>query len=150
MYWHELVTNRILIAGIIPWFLAQFIKVPTHYLVHKEWKFGLWLSTGGMPSSHSALVAGITLGAGLYDGFDSAGFAVAFALAMVVAYDAAGIRRQAGFHAERINFLVNELFSGHPLSEENLKEVLGHSPSQVFGGITLGLLVSWLLWYFVP
>ena len=147
MFLEQLLSNKILIGGIIPWFLAQFLKVPIHYLAHKQWKFGLWLSTGGMPSSHSALVAGITLASGLYAGFNSAPFAIAFALTMVVTYDAAGIRRQAGFHAERINFLFNELLSGHPLSEENLKEMLGHSPSQVVGGLLLGLLTSWLLWF---
>jgi acid phosphatase family membrane protein YuiD len=147
MFFTQLLANNILMGGIFPWFLAQFLKVPIHYAVHRRWKFDLWISTGGMPSSHSALVAGITLASGLYAGFDTAAFAIAFALAMVVTYDAAGIRRQAGYHAERINFLVNELFSGHPLSDKNLKEMLGHTPSQVAAGLILGLVSSWLLWF---
>jgi hypothetical protein len=67
---------------------------------------------------------------------------------MVVVYDAGGVRRQAGMHAERINLIINELFSGQPISEENLKEVLGHTPIEVIGGMILGLVVSWGVWNF--
>jgi acid phosphatase family membrane protein YuiD len=88
------------------------------------------------------------LATGLYAGFNTPVFAVALALAMVVVYDAGGVRRQAGMHAERINLIINELFSGQPISEENLKEVLGHTPIEVIGGVILGLVVSWGIWNF--
>ncbi len=82
-----------------------------------------------MPSSHSALMVGATYGAGLFVGFDSAVFAVVFAMSMIVVYDATGVRRQAGFHAEKINILLSEFFSGGDLStEKKLREVLGHTP----------------------
>jgi uncharacterized protein len=148
MIWNQLITNRILIAALVAWILAQFLKVPFQFLLHRKLNWGMWLSTGGMPSSHSALVTSTMLATGLYNGFNTPIFAVALALAMVVVYDAAGVRRQAGMHAERINMIINELFSGQPISEENLKEVLGHTPIEVIGGVFLGVVVSWGIWNF--
>ncbi len=148
MIWAQLVSNRILVAMLISWILAQFFKVPIQYLLHRKINWGMWLSTGGMPSSHSALVTSTMLAVGLYNGFDTPIFAVALALAMVVVYDSGGVRRQAGMHAERINLIINELFSGQPISEANLKEVLGHTPIEVIGGVVLGLVVSWGVWQF--
>ena len=90
------------------------------------------------------------LATGLYDGFDSPIFALAFAVSMVIVYDAAGVRRQAGFHAQKINLLINEIFTGQPISEQTLKEVIGHSPRQVFVGVLLGFsvaILTWLLWH---
>jgi uncharacterized protein len=78
---------------------------------------------------------------GLWAGFDTPAFAVSVALAMIVVYDAAGVRRQAGMHAQRLNHMINELFSGQPISEMRLKEVLGHTPRQVLGGVVLGIVV---------
>jgi hypothetical protein len=148
MIWAQLITNRIMIASLIAWFLAQFLKVPIQYLVHRNFDWGMWFNTGGMPSSHSALVTSVMLATGLYAGFNTPMFAVALAVMMVVVYDAAGVRRQAGMHAERINMIINELFSGQPISEENLREVLGHTPVEVIGGVFLGLVVSWGVWNF--
>jgi hypothetical protein len=101
-----------------------------------------------MPSSHSALVVGVAHGIGLSIGFDSALFALAFAVCMVVIYDATGIRRQAGKHAERINAMISDLAAGQPLKQEQLAEVLGHTPAEALGGIILGLLVAQLTWLF--
>jgi hypothetical protein len=148
MIWNQLITNRILIAGLLAWILAQFLKVPFQFLLHGKVNWGMWLNTGGMPSSHSSLVTATMLTTGLYAGFNTPMFAVALALAMVVLYDAGGVRRQAGMHAERINLIINELFSGQPISEENLKEVLGHTPIEVIGGVILGVAVSWGIWNF--
>ncbi len=106
------------------------------------------MSTGGMPSSHSALVAGTAYSIGLESGFDSPLFALAIAVAMVVVYDAAGIRRQAGKHARIINAIIDDLASGHPLKEEQLREMLGHTPLQVIGGVILGLATCHLFWLF--
>ena len=148
MIWDQLITNRILIAAMVAWLLAQFFKVPTQYILHRKVNWGMWLSTGGMPSSHAALVTSTMLATGLYAGFNTPVFAVALAVAMVVVYDAGGVRRQAGMHAERINLIIKELFTGQPISEENLKEVLGHTPIEVIGGVILGLVVSWGVWTF--
>jgi acid phosphatase family membrane protein YuiD len=141
--------NYVLIAGLIAWGIAQAIKVPLEFLQTRRWNWALLVQAGGMPSSHSALVVGISHGIGLSVGFDSPLFALAFAMCMVVIYDATGIRRQAGKHAELINAMINDLATGNPLKEEQLGEVLGHTPQEALGGILLGLVVAqltWMLW----
>jgi acid phosphatase family membrane protein YuiD len=134
--------NPVLIGALIAWSLAQVAKLPIEYVRLRRWNWSLLLSTGGMPSSHTTLVTAIAHGTGLVQGFDSPAFAVAVALAMVVMYDATGIRRQAGLHAEMINAMVQDLMEGHPLRQEKLAEVLGHSPAEAFVGLVLGLVVS--------
>jgi acid phosphatase family membrane protein YuiD len=140
--------NHVLGTVLVAWLLAQTFKLPIHYLLTRRWNWALLLSTGGMPSSHSALVGSAAASIGLNVGFDSPLFALAVAIAMVVVYDATGIRRQAGLHAQKINILFDELLKGHPVSDRQLKEVLGHSPLEVVGGVTLGiaiaLLMNWL------
>ena len=149
MITHFLYDYRILLSGLIAWWLAQALKVPTGFLLHRRWNWALAFSAGGMPSSHSSLVTATTFAIGLFSGFNTPAFAISFAMSMVVVYDAAGIRRQAGIHAQRLNILISEFFSGQPISEEQLKEVLGHTPRQVFAGVLLGLLIPLLyLWAF--
>ncbi|MFZ6018193.1 MAG: divergent PAP2 family protein [Chloroflexota bacterium] len=148
--WEDLVNNRVFITAILAWFLGQFLKVPIEYLTKRRWNWALWFSSGGMPSSHSSLMVATTLSIGLYYGFDSPLFALAFAVSMIVVYDAAGVRRQAGYHAQKINLLFEELFSGHPISQERLKEVLGHTPRQVIGGIVLGTLIALIVYGLLP
>lgn len=138
--------NHILIGALAAWFIAQSLKPLTEYLKTRQWQWRMVFSAGGMPSSHSALIVGVTFGTGLFLGFDSPLFALALALTMIVVYDAAGVRRQAGMHAERINALFNELLSGHLWDQNELREVLGHTPLEVTGGILLGLLVAMLNW----
>ncbi len=144
-----LLENKVLIGTLAAWLLAQGLKPPMEYLRSREWKWHTLLSAGGMPSSHSALLVGATHSIGLFIGFDSPLFALAVAITMIVVYDAAGVRRQAGMHAERINVLFDELMHGHLWSEKDLREVLGHTPLEVVGGILLGLVVAtvnWLIW----
>ncbi len=141
----QLAANRVLWAAITAWTLAQLIKVPLHYALHRKVDWGLLLSSGGMPSSHSALVTGISVGVGLQAGFDSPQFAVAGVLALIVIYDATGVRRHAGDHARVLNLMIDELLTGHPLAEKELKEVLGHTPREVIGGILLGVLVTYVM-----
>ena len=141
--------NKVLIAGLIAWALAQVIKIPLDYLRTRRWNWSLLLTTGGMPSSHSALMTATTLAIGLYHGLDSPVFALGVVITMIVTYDAAGVRQQAGIHAQRINVIMAELLKGHPINERDLREVLGHTPLEVVGGILLGLAVApgqWLLW----
>jgi acid phosphatase family membrane protein YuiD len=141
--------NYVLIAALIAWGIAQALKVPLEYLQTHKWNWALLAQAGGMPSSHSALIVGIAHAIGLSVGFDSALFALAFAVCMIVIYDATGIRRQAGRHAEMINAMINDMASGHPLKQEQLAEVLGHTPLEALGGILLGLIVAqitWMVW----
>jgi len=144
-----LLDNKVLIAVLIAWLLAQILKIPTEYLRSRRWMWAMLFAAGGMPSSHSALLVSGTLAIGLYHGFDNPLFGLAVAITMIVTHDAAGVRRQAGMHAERINLLFEELLRGHMWDEEELKEVIGHTPLEVIGGILLGLLVAvvqWIVW----
>ena len=99
-----------------------------------------------MPSSHAALVCGLAWTVGLANGFNSSAFAITCILAIVVIYDAMGVRRAAGEHARVINRMINDLAHGHPLKQEELRELLGHTPRQVLTGIVFGVLVSWVFW----
>lgn len=145
----ESLINPALVGGLIGWGIAQVIKVPLEYMRTKRWNWVLLLRAGGMPSSHSALITGVAYGIGLYAGFDSPIFALAVAVAMIVIYDATGIRRQAGKHAELINAMIQDLTTGHPLKQEQLREVLGHTPLEAIAGVMLGFAtaqLTWLLW----
>ena len=145
----EVFQNRVLVAGLSAWALAQIIKIPLDYVRTRRWNWALLFTTGGMPSSHSSLMTATAHAIGLYQGFASPLFAMAVAITMIVIYDAANVRRQAGIHAQRINVIFDELLRGHPINEKDLREVLGHTPLEVVGGILLGLVIAtgqWLIW----
>lgn len=145
----DIFQNKPLIAGLIAWLIAQIIKIPLDFLRTRKWNWSLLLTTGGMPSSHSSLMTATTLAIGLYHGFANPLFALGVALTMIVTYDAAGVRQQAGIQAQRINLLFDELLRGHPINQKDLREVIGHTPLEVAGGILLGLIVAtsqWLVW----
>ena len=145
----ELFSNPILIAGITSWGLAQLIKVPWSFFSSGKWDWVLLLRAGGMPSSHSALVASVAHASGLFVGFDSPVFALALTLAVIVIYDATGIRRQAGMHAEYINRIIRERLKREESRDHQLREVLGHTPIEALAGTILGIAVAqavWLLW----
>jgi acid phosphatase family membrane protein YuiD len=146
----DLIHNRVLIVAVLAWVIGQFLKAPLDYILNKRWNWGIILSPGGMPSSHSALVTSVTLSIGLQEGFASPLFALSFALGMIVVYDAAGVRRQAGIHAERINAMMKSLFEGSGIPEKELKEVLGHTPFEVITGVILGVLISLALYWLFP
>ena len=145
----DIFQNKALISVLVGWLLAQALKIPTEYFRSRKWMWAMFFAAGGMPSSHTALMVAGTLSVGLYYGFDNPLFAIAVGVTMIIAHDAAGVRRQAGKHAERINLLFDELLHGHMWSENELKEIIGHTPLEVIGGIILGLLVAivqWLIW----
>jgi len=138
--------NRVLIAALLAWAVAQGLKMPIEYARTRRWNWVLLLRAGGMPSSHSSLVTALAHGIGLSVGYDSAMFALAVVVAMVVIYDATGIRRQSGLQAETINVLVRDLLKGHPMRhEKQLREVLGHSPLEAIVGLCLGLAVAQII-----
>src|SRR6185369_14590570 len=95
---HALFDNKVLIAVMIGWLVAQTLKIPTEYLRSRRWMWAMLFAPGGMPSSHSALMVSGTLAVGLYHGFDNPLFAIAVAITMIVTHDASGVRRQAGMH----------------------------------------------------
>jgi uncharacterized protein len=149
MIFGNILHNHVLLTGLAGWLLAQMLKIPIEFVRSHRWNWALFFGAGGMPSSHSALVTSTAAAVGLFYGFDNPVFGVATAIAMIVVYDATGIRRQAGMQAQKINILVEELLKGHPISEEHLREVLGHTPLEAMGGVLLGLVVAlglWLVW----
>jgi acid phosphatase family membrane protein YuiD len=136
---------KVLAAVLVAWWVAQFLKPFIHLLRTREWEWQRWFGAGGMPSSHSAVMVAATYGLGLQRGFTSPEFALGVAICMIVVYDAAGVRRQAGEHARVINAIIDDLAHGHPLKEENLKELLGHTPGEVVTGVFTGILAAHLV-----
>ena len=133
-----------LFAGILATFIAQSIKVITYLCTHKKINFKIFTTTGGMPSSHTAGVIALSISVGLIDGFDATTFAVAMGLSLIVMQDASGVRRAAGKTAATLNRLVDEFVKKNQEIKPyaTLKELLGHTPLEVFCGMILGIIVS--------
>jgi acid phosphatase family membrane protein YuiD len=145
-----LLFNPVLLSAIIAWLLAQIIKVLGEYFTLSRWNWVLLFQAGGMPSSHSAMVSAAALSIGLYVGFDQPVFAISSILAMIVIYDATGIRRETGRQAVLINTMIEDLAKGKLAQVDRLKEVLGHTPGEAVLGTLLGLLISLVVWFLVP
>jgi acid phosphatase family membrane protein YuiD len=143
----NILDNNVLICCMIAWFLAQILKIPIDLWRTQKIHWGIFFSAGGMPSSHSAMMTATTLGIGLFHGFNDPLFGLAVAISMIVLYDATGVRRQAGMQAQKINKIIDELLQGHPISEKQLKEVLGHTPIEVGGGVILGIAIALVVWF---
>lgn len=140
-YLQQLVANSVLITALIGWFAAQALKIVLSW--DKKLDFKRFVGSGGMPSSHAAFVMSLTMAVGFENGFDSAAFAISAVLAFVVMYDAAGIRRSAGQQAAILNKLVESVVKADfPGTEKKLKELLGHTPIEVFGGAILGIIIA--------
>jgi acid phosphatase family membrane protein YuiD len=144
---NEFINNRVLQATLFPWAAAQILKVILELIWKRKLNLRLLTSAGGMPSSHSALVCGLATAVGINDGTGSSLFVMTLVLAMVVMYDAAGVRRAAMQQARILNQIIDELFQGHPISEVRLRELLGHTPKEVFAGAILGVFGGW--WWMV-
>jgi len=138
----EFITNRHLLTALLAMALAQIFKVLFEYWYTRSWKKALFFSPGGMPSSHSALTVALMVSVGIYEGFGTTLFAISAALALVVMYDAAGVRRAAGEQAKAINMLFERLQDKSLKLDKKLKELLGHRPIEVFMGALLGLTVA--------
>ena len=132
-------------SGIIT---AQLIKCILHLIVKRNLDLRLFTTTGGMPSSHSAGVMGLSTAVGLIKGFDSIEFAIALGYAFIVMYDAAGVRRAAGKQAACLNKIIMDLYN-QDLQEAGgkLKELLGHTPMQVLVGALYGVAYAFLMHY---
>ncbi|MGN0689689.1 MAG: divergent PAP2 family protein [Oscillospiraceae bacterium] len=139
--------NYTLISAVASWFAAQFIKTIIHAIKYKTFNPERLFGAGGMPSSHSALVCAATLACGRIEGIESVPFAIMFLVAMVVMYDAMGVRRSAGLHAREINKLRDILMERNEINEKTkkLKEYIGHTPLEVLGGAMLGILIALIM-----
>tara|TARA_Y100000589_G_scaffold329212_1_gene375142 strand:+ start:546 stop:1025 length:480 start_codon:yes stop_codon:yes gene_type:complete len=135
----ELMNNQLLFWSLFSCISAQALKIVFNFLSVGEFKFGIMFETGGMPSSHSALITSLTAGLGWELGFNDPIFALAVGISLIVMYDASGVRRAAGIQAKEINKLSKNL---NETSSLNLKETLGHSKLEVFVGSFLGPLIS--------
>ena len=141
----EIFHNQILVVALLACFTAQGLKVIIELIKDRSVNFRHLVSTGGMPSAHSALVGALATGIGQTMGWSSPDFAIACLFAVIVMYDAAGVRQAAGKQAKILNQITDELFQDeHNLNEEKLKELLGHTPFQVVVGLALGITISML------
>ena len=136
---------RYLLAPLVAWALAQAAKVTLTSVRQRRLNLRVLAETGGMPSSHSAIVAGLTTAVGKYAGLGSPDFAIALIFSFVVMYDAAGLRRAAGRQAEVLNRLVEDLVHMRGVQEARLRELLGHTPMEVVVGAAIGLAVGLIL-----
>ncbi|MEY2978239.1 MAG: divergent PAP2 family protein [Prochlorotrichaceae cyanobacterium] len=142
-----LIHNQVLVTALIACFLAQGLKLVVEIIQHQRLNFRVLVETGGMPSSHSALVAALAASIGQSVGWDSNEFAVASIFAIIVMYDAAGIRRAAGEQAKILNRILEDpqLQAVQEKLQAPLKELLGHTRLEVLAGSCLGVAVSFVV-----
>ena len=135
--------NQILVVALLSCLTAQGLKLIIELVRNRKINVRYLVTTGGMPSAHSALVGALATSVGLTMGWSSPDFAIACLFAIIVMYDAAGVRQAAGKQARILNQLIDELFKEeHNFNEERLKELLGHTPFQVLVGLSLGISIA--------
>lgn len=141
-----IINNQVLLVSFAASLIAQSFKIIVDFIQNGKINFRVLVETGGMPSSHSALVTALATGVGQVQGWDSTEFAIATVFAIIVMYDAAGVRQAAGKQAKVLNQIVDEIFQENPeFNEDRLKELLGHTPVQVIVGSILGIGIAWVL-----
>ncbi|HEY4888673.1 MAG TPA: divergent PAP2 family protein [Candidatus Dormibacteraeota bacterium] len=136
---------KFILAPVLAWAIAQAAKVILTSMRQRRLNLRVLAETGGMPSSHAAIVMGMTTAVGKYAGVSSAAFAIALIFSFVVMYDAAGLRRAAGRQAAVLNRLVEDLVHMRGMQEQRLRELLGHTPVEVVVGAMLGVGVGLIL-----
>lgn len=141
----EIMDNRILFAALLSWLVAQILKVVLTLVNEHRLDFHKLISSGGMPSSHSAISTSLAIGVGQLYGYDSALFAIAAVLSFIVMYDAANVRLEAGKQAALLNRIIDVMQDPNVTMEVRLKELLGHTPLQVAAGAVLGIVVALIL-----
>lgn len=142
----EFSRNYVFWTSAAAWIIAQSIKVALGVFREKRFNFRWFIGTGGMPSSHAAGVSALSTSIGMTYGFDSALFAIVLTFTLVVVFDAQGVRLATGKQAEILNKMLDDIYWKKKLDEEQLKELIGHTPIEVLAGVILGILVSLLLY----
>ena len=141
---------EVLLTGMMAALIAQVMKFVLHLIFKKKIDFKVFTTTGGMPSSHSAGVVGIATSVGIITGFDSISFAIAMGYALIVMYDAAGLRRASGKMASCLNKIMDDFYKHDVQSAGGkLKELLGHTPIEVIAGATFGALYAYYMHFFI-
>ncbi len=143
---HEIITNKALVVPICAWAVAQLAKTFVAFLQGRGLHLRYLLGSGGMPSAHSALVTALATSVAIIQGVGSVMFAISVILALVVMYDAAGVRQSVSRQSTILNHIVKELRLGRRVTEleRDLRELVGHTPFQVVAGAALGVAVAWL------
>jgi len=146
---YDLVTNKAIVAPLIAWYIAQSLKVIIELIRNRKLDLGRLVSSGGMPSAHSAMVTALATVLGMVYGLGSPEFAISVILAGVVLYDSAGVRQSVGQQAAVLNRIVRELKERRPMTEleHDLRELIGHTPFQVGGGVIIGVgfAIFWVM-----
>lgn len=139
----SLLRNPYFIVPGIAWVIAQVSKVITDSVLSRRLNVRRLATAGGMPSSHTALVVALTTVIGRLQGLGTPMFALSLIFSLLVMYDATGVRRAAGQQAAILNRLLDDLFIAHQgIRQERLRELLGHTPIEVFVGGALGLIMG--------
>ena len=134
--------NYALECAILANILAQVIKVPLHLLMKRQWQPMLIFSTGGMPSSHSSFVTSLATLVGIERGFNSTDFAIVTVFALIIMYDASGVRRAVGKQAAILNQILDDFHHKKHIEQKRLKELIGHTPKEVIFGAILGIITA--------
>ncbi|NQT06091.1 MAG: divergent PAP2 family protein [Candidatus Omnitrophica bacterium] len=140
----EFSKNQAVWTGALAWLLAQTLKVLLGAVREKRFNFMWFVGTGGMPSSHAAGITALASTIGLYAGFNTPIFALALFFTIVVLFDAQGVRRASGTQAQILNRILDDIYWKKKIQEDRLKELLGHTPIEVFAGVAIGVFVSLL------
>jgi len=140
--------NDVIIASVCAWALAQFIKVLIGLIRKRQIDLRDFVSSGGMPSSHSATVSALTTSVAIIEGIGSVAFGISAMFAVIVMYDAAGVRQSVGRQSVVLNRIIAELRDRRPIAEleHDLRVYIGHTPFQVIVGSAMGIIVAWL-WF---
>ncbi|MDP2904873.1 MAG: divergent PAP2 family protein [Candidatus Omnitrophota bacterium] len=138
----EVIRNKIFMTTVSAWLIAQTVKVTLGVIRQKRFDFRWFVGTGGMPSSHAAGASCLATAIGLNQGFDSAYFALAASFALVVMFDAQGVRRAAGRQARILNRITEDIYWQGRIKDDRLRELLGHTPVEVIAGLFLGILIA--------
>lgn len=136
--------HKIGLAALLSGVIAQILKVVIELVRTRRFNFLKIFDNGGMPSSHTSLVTTLTVGVGIYSGIDSSIFSITVIFSLYIVFEAAGLRQEVGKQARVLNDLVDELRATHQFDRSRLKELVGHTWGEVFGGLMLGLLVAYI------
>ena len=147
---NEIFSSQILGCVLIAWSLAQLLKVPTYWFVEKRLNWHRLMEAGVMPSSHTAAVISLAVMVGAMEGWATPMFAISLVLAFIVMYDATHVRRETGHQSEVLNEILRKVFvDGQPISDDDLKEIIGHTPLEVFFGSLLGIATAVIYLQFI-
>ncbi len=141
-FFEGIVSNGTFGAAFIAWFIAQVLKVILTFISEGRLNIYRMIGSGGMPSSHSSFVMGMSTAVGLIEGWDSSAYAIALVISLIVMYDASGVRRSVGKQAIILNNIIDDLYHHKPIAQDKLKELVGHTPVEVFAGAILGIVVA--------